>query len=54
MAIDRRDFLKIATSTALISFPLISKAIASQAKGRVVVIGGGYAGAIAALSLIHI
>ena len=48
MAIDRRDFLKIATSTALISFPLISKAIASQAKGRVVVIGGGYAGAIAA------
>ena len=48
MAIDRRDFLKIATSTALISFPLISKAVVSQAKGRVVVIGGGYAGATAA------
>jgi sulfide dehydrogenase [flavocytochrome c] flavoprotein chain len=45
MAIDRRDFLKIAASTALVSFPLISKAIVSRAKGRVVVIGGGYAGA---------
>ncbi len=48
MAIDRRDFLKIATSTALISFPLISKALVNQAKGRIVVIGGGYAGATAA------
>ena len=48
MAIDRRDFLKIAASTALVSFPLISKAVISQAKGRVVVIGGGYAGATAA------
>jgi NADPH-dependent 2,4-dienoyl-CoA reductase/sulfur reductase-like enzyme len=48
MAIDRRDFLKIAASTALVSFPLISKAVASQAKGRIVVIGGGYAGATAA------
>jgi NADPH-dependent 2,4-dienoyl-CoA reductase/sulfur reductase-like enzyme len=48
MTIDRRDFLKIATSTALVSFPLISKAVASQARGRVVVIGGGYAGATAA------
>lgn len=48
MAIDRRDFLKIAASTALVSFPLISKAIESQAKGRVVVVGGGYAGATAA------
>jgi len=48
MAIDRRDFLKIAASTALVSFPVISKAVASQARGRVVVIGGGYAGATAA------
>ena len=48
MAIDRRDFLKIAASTALVSFPLISKAVASQARGHVVVIGGGYAGATAA------
>ncbi len=48
MAIDRRDFLKIAASTALVSFPLISKAVGSQAKGSVVVIGGGYAGATAA------
>ena len=47
MAIDRRDFLKIAASTALISFPMISKAI-TQSKGRIVVIGGGYAGATAA------
>ena len=48
MAIDRRDFLKIAASTVLVSFPLISKAVASQARGHVVVIGGGYAGATAA------
>lgn len=48
MAIDRRDFLKIAASTALVSFPFISKAVASQARGHVVVIGGGYAGATAA------
>ena len=48
MAIDRRDFLKIAASTALVSFPLISKSVASQARGHVVVIGGGYAGATAA------
>ena len=48
MTIDRRDFLKIAASTALVSFPVISKAVASQARGRVVVIGGGYAGATAA------
>jgi len=48
MAIDRRDFLKIAASTALVSFPVISKAVASQARGHVVVIGGGYAGATAA------
>lgn len=47
MAIDRRDFLKIAASTALISLPVFSKA-ATQAKGRVVVIGGGYGGATAA------
>ncbi|MDH4456643.1 MAG: NAD(P)/FAD-dependent oxidoreductase [Candidatus Methylopumilus sp.] len=47
MAIDRRDFLKIAASTALFSLPMLSKA-ATQAKGRVVVIGGGYAGATAA------
>lgn len=50
MAIDRRDFLKIAASTALISLPLLTpmRAKAGQAKGRVVVIGGGYAGATAA------
>jgi sulfide dehydrogenase [flavocytochrome c] flavoprotein chain len=48
MAIDRRDFLKIAASTALFTVPLISKATLSQAKGRVVVIGGGYAGATVA------
>ena len=47
MAMDRRDFLKIAASTALVSLPMLSKA-ATQAKGRVVVIGGGYAGASAA------
>ena len=47
MAIDRRDFLKIAASTALMSLPMISKA-AVQSKGRIVVIGGGYAGATAA------
>jgi NADPH-dependent 2,4-dienoyl-CoA reductase/sulfur reductase-like enzyme len=47
MAIDRRDFLKIAASTALVSLPVLSKA-ATQAKGRVVVIGGGYGGAVAA------
>ncbi len=47
MAIDRRDFLKIAASTALFSLPIISKA-ATQASGRVVVIGAGYAGATAA------
>ena len=47
MAIDRRDFLKIAASTALVSLPMLSKA-ATQANGRVVVIGGGYAGATAA------
>ena len=48
MTIDRRDFLNIAASTALVSCPLISKAVVSQAKGRVVVVGGGYAGATAA------
>jgi NADPH-dependent 2,4-dienoyl-CoA reductase/sulfur reductase-like enzyme len=47
MAIDRRDFLKIAASTAFVSLPMLSKA-ATQAKGRIVVIGGGYAGATAA------
>jgi len=47
MGIDRRDFLKIAASTALVSLPVLSKA-ATQAKGRVVVIGGGYGGAVAA------
>lgn len=47
MAIDRRDFLKIAASMALVSLPMLSKA-ATQANGRVVVIGGGYAGATAA------
>ena len=47
MAIDRRDFLKIAASTALVSLPMLSKA-ATQVKGRIVVVGGGYAGASAA------
>ncbi|MFM1911101.1 MAG: Sulfide dehydrogenase [flavocytochrome c] flavoprotein chain [Pseudomonadota bacterium] len=47
MAIDRRDFLKIAASTAFFSLPILSKA-ATQAKGRIVVVGGGYAGATAA------
>ncbi len=47
MAIDRRDFLKIAASTALVSLPMLSKA-STQAKGRIVVVGGGYAGASAA------
>ena len=47
MAIDRRNFLKIAASTALVSLPMLSKA-ATQAKGRIVVVGGGYAGATAA------
>lgn len=47
MPIDRRDFLKIAASTALVSLPMLSKA-AIQAKGRILVIGGGYAGATAA------
>ena len=47
MAIDRRDFLKITASTALVSLPILSKA-ATQAKGRIVVVGGGYAGASAA------
>ena len=47
MAIDGRDFLKIAASTAFFSLPILSKA-ANQAKGRIVVVGGGYAGATAA------
>jgi len=47
MAMNRRDFLKsTAASVALFSIPLISKA--SPVHGRVVVIGGGYAGATAA------
>lgn len=45
---NRRDFLKIAAASAtLLSLPLGAKA-ASLTKGRVVVIGGGYAGATAA------
>lgn len=50
MAMDRRDFLKIAASTALVSLPMLTPILAkaTQAKGRVVVIGGGYAGATAA------
>lgn len=46
--INRRDFIKIAaaaSSTAALSFPSIGRA---AAKARVVVIGGGYAGATAA------
>lgn len=47
MAMNRRDFLKsTAASVALFSMPLVSKAAPVQ--GRVVVIGGGYAGATAA------
>ena len=45
---NRRDFLKIAAASAtLLSLPLGAKA-ASLTKGKVVVIGGGYAGATAA------
>lgn len=45
---NRRDFLKIAAASAtLLSLPLGAKA-AGLTKGRVVVIGGGYAGATAA------
>ena len=45
---NRRDFLKIAAASAtLLGLPLGAKA-ASLTKGRVVVIGGGYAGATAA------
>lgn len=50
MAIDRRDFLKMAAASALVSLPMVTPLLAkaSQAKGRVVVIGGGYAGATVA------
>lgn len=50
MAIDRRDFLKMAASSALASLPVVTPLLAkaSQAKGKVVVIGGGYAGATVA------
>ncbi|MEN9724516.1 MAG: Sulfide dehydrogenase [flavocytochrome c] flavoprotein chain [Pseudomonadota bacterium] len=45
---NRRDFLKVAAASAtLLGLPLGAKA-ASLTKGRVVVIGGGYAGATAA------
>ena len=48
MPMNRRDFLKnAAASAALLSLPLISRA-ASPVRGRVVVVGGGYAGATAA------
>mgnify|MGYP000002196442 CR=1 FL=1 len=46
MAINRRDFLKIA-GTSLATLPFASLA-ASKARSHVVVIGGGYAGAVAA------
>ena len=46
MTINRRDFLKF-SATSLATLPLISFA-ASKAKPHVVVIGGGYAGAVAA------
>lgn len=47
MAMNRRDFLKsTAASVALFSVPLISRA--APVNGRVVVVGGGYAGATAA------
>ncbi len=46
MAINRRDFLKFAATT-LATLPLISFAN-SKAKPHVAVIGGGYAGAVAA------
>ncbi|CEN55647.1 NAD(P)/FAD-dependent oxidoreductase [Candidatus Methylopumilus turicensis] len=50
MAIDRRDFLKMAAASALVSLPMVTPLLAkaSQARGRVVVIGGGYAGATVA------
>lgn len=44
---DRRDFLKLAASAALVSHPVFSFA-KGKTLGRVVVIGGGYAGAAAA------
>jgi sulfide dehydrogenase [flavocytochrome c] flavoprotein subunit len=47
MAIDRRDFLKLSASAALLAHPVLSFAKA-RTRGRVVVIGGGYAGATAA------
>lgn len=48
MPMNRRDFLKnAAASAALLSLPLISRA-ATPVRGRVVVVGGGYAGATAA------
>ena len=46
MAINRRDFLKIA-GTSLATLPFASLAV-SKARPHVVVIGGGYAGAVAA------
>lgn len=50
MAIDRRDFLKMAAASALVSLPMVTPLLAkaSHARGRVVVIGGGYAGATVA------
>ena len=47
MKIDRREFLKLTASAALLSHPLFSFA-KGKTLGRVVVIGGGYAGAAAA------
>lgn len=50
---ERRDFIKVAGATSLLlsSFPLISGCVTREKKptiGRVVVIGGGYAGTTAA------
>ncbi len=47
---DRREFLKFtATSAGLIALPAVAKAnVNAWAKGKVVVVGGGYAGATAA------
>lgn len=47
MTINRRDFLKLAASATLVASPLRTFA-RGKSLGRVVVIGGGYAGATAA------
>lgn len=48
MTINRRDFLKFSAGATLMASPLLAFANRRKALGRVVVIGGGYAGATAA------